>query len=94
MKMTYPKITFVASAFFLLGLIIGCDSSSDSAGSDASGAETATEVETPSEPEVMETTAYCFYNKVSIRSASGKSKGDWLATMNLGEKVTFLGETE
>ncbi|HAA18765.1 MAG TPA: hypothetical protein DCR93_33765 [Cytophagales bacterium] len=90
--MTYPKLTFVACAFFVMGLLIGCGSSSESTGT-AEG-EPSAEMEAEPEastPQVTETTVYCLYDKLSIREDAGRD-AKWLAAMNLGEKVTFTGE--
>ncbi|MEL6534193.1 MAG: hypothetical protein AAFQ98_02215 [Bacteroidota bacterium] len=94
MKMTYPKLTFVACAFFVMGLLIGCDSSSESNGSADNDASAETESDpVADEPTVTETTVYCLYDKLSIRDDAGRD-AKWLASMNLGEKVTFTGETK
>ena len=90
---TLPKLTFVASAFFLLGLIIGCDGGSSS--SEANGGDsTATTDAEPmaSSPSMEEKTVYCLYDRASVRQEP-KGKGKWLTGMNLGEKVTFTGKT-
>jgi len=92
MKMTYPKLTFVACAFFTMGLLIGCGSSGDSGDSAEGNATTEMESEPEaSEPEMTEVTVYCLYDKLSIRDDAGRD-AKWLASMNLGEKVTFTGE--
>lgn len=92
MKMSYPKLTLIATAFFLLGLNLGCDSKSGPS-NEGETSEDASEMTDPvMEPVHSETTVYCLYDNLSIRE-EGHAKGKWLASMRLGEKVTFTGET-
>lgn len=48
--------------------------------------------EAPEEVVVSEKPAVCFWDNISVRQEP-KSKGKWLTTISVGEKLTFLGLT-
>ncbi|MCR9253404.1 MAG: SH3 domain-containing protein [bacterium] len=89
--MKLQSILAIALPVFLFSC--GGGNTTESSNTEESTETTETTEEVVEAPEAKVVDAVCIWDKVSVR-ATPDPKGKWLTSMSIGEKVTFLGETQ